>query len=266
MCLYSYCRLAVIDSDITERLGVENLKEQYALVTGGAKRVGKSIVKALANSGMNVAIHCNSSVDAAEELAKECRKLDVEAIVIQADLSQPVDASRSIFQEIERSFPHLNVLINSASLYEAGMLDEIDETVWDRQHAVNVKAPAFLCHEFAKRLPQGQHGNIINITDWAAENGRPGYLSYSVAKGGLVTLTRYLAVELAPNIRVNAIAPGAVLPPEPKPPGFDERIENEVPMKRPGTPEDISKTVLYLLNNEFSTGSVIDVTGGEHLS
>src|SRR5262249_6965181 len=146
-----------------------------------------------------------------------------------------------------------------------GKLDSTDAANWDRHLDINLKAPAFLCREFAKRLAPGRPAHIVNMVDWRALRPGVGHLAYTVSKAGLVALTRILAQELAPHVQVTAIAPGPILPA----PGMsDERfaaLGRSIPLERTGQPDDIADALVYLLRSEFVTGEILQVTGGQHL-
>ncbi|MBN1681307.1 MAG: SDR family oxidoreductase [Anaerolineae bacterium] len=247
------------------------LTSRIALVTGAAHRVGKTIALALAHSGASVIVHYGRSADAARETAAEISALGVDAFPVQADLRDPAQID-ALFQAVEDRFGHLDILVNSAASFVKQPFDDIDLDSWKDVLQSNLSAP-FLCSQRAARLmravprPAGQPALIINITDLSGLFPWPGYVQHGVSKGGLIQLTRISARELAPDIRVNAIAPGAILPP----PGMSadsdqwQAIGQQVPLRRTGSPDFIGQTVIFLAANDFITGVVIPVDGGEHL-
>lgn len=238
------------------------LKDRVVLVTGGAKRLGRAIVTALARRGAHVAIHYGSSEAEALQAAEAVRALGRRALVVQAELAD-VGAIEAMFSRIDEEFGRLDVLVNCAANFMRVSFDEMDEDGWDRSLDVNLKGAAFCAREAARRMrPQGA-GKIINLADWAALRPYGGFLPYMVSKGGVVTLTRALAVELAPEIQVNAIAPGHVLPPEGASEEVLRRLAERVPLKRLGSPEDVVAAVAYLIEGgDYVTGQVLCVDGG----
>lgn len=242
-----------------------NLAGQTAIVTGGAIRLGKAFAFALGHAGARIVLHYGQSETAANETLSELTSRGIEAIAVQADLNQPVDACEKLFSEVEREFGPAQVLINCAAIFDPAPFTETDEPLFDATFNINFKAPFFLSQWFATQLPESLPGQIVNIIDWRAEKIDSNFLAYSLAKNSLLQLTKSLAVELAPRIRVNAIAPGAILPPPDQPQAYLERKAEKIPLKRTGTPEDLVAALSYLLNSEFVTGEVLHVTGGEHL-
>jgi len=240
-----------------------DLRNHTALVTGGAVRLGKVLALALAGSGVNVAIHYyRSDVEANETLTK-IANLGVRAAAFQADLSQR-DAPEAMISAAQSALGPIDILINNAAIFPSGGWKDTTVSTWDETFAVNLRAPFFLAQAFAQSLGDA-HGHIINIADWRAMRPGIGHLAYTYAKAGLVAVTCSLARALAPSIQVNAIAPGAVLPP----PGADEdyldTVALQIPLKRHGTPQDIAEAMLYLLRSEFVTGELLYVTGGQEL-
>ena len=241
-----------------------NLKGKRALVTGGAVRLGRFITLSLAEAGADVIIHYHLSQQQAEELTNQIHSSGKCAVAITADLSQGATVCQELFAELAEKDMLPEILINSAAIFEAGGVVETSEELYDRHLGINLKAPFFLAQEFVKHLPNTQ-GQIINITDWRGFRPPGTHTAYTIAKAGFIALTKSLALELAPNVRVNAIAPGAILPPSDADEHYFERLTTRVPLKRTGQPEDITNAVLYLLRSEFITGEVIAITGGEHL-
>lgn len=242
------------------------LQGRVAIVTGGAVRIGRELCLRLADAGMRVCLHYGSSKESALQTVREIQARSGDATTVQADLSSPVEASRDIFEAALSGFDHVDVLVNCASIFESGSLSDTTIDDWRRHQSINLESPLFLCQEFAKQLGSDRHGAIVNIADWRATHPQPGHLSYTLSKVGLVGLTRILAQELAPQIRVNAIAPGAILPPPDAPDDHDDQISKLVPLQRTGAPSNISDAVLFLLNNDFVNGEILHVTGGQQLA
>jgi len=229
-------------------------------------RLGRAIALALAADGCDVLLHYGKSEDEAAATARHIRTLGRKAITVAANLSQPVAAARRIFDAAD-SLGGADILVNSAAIFEDAPLRELSESHFDRHLTINLKAPAFLCREFANRLPDGRRGHILNLADWRAETPPADHFAYTLSKAGLVALTKSLALSLSPMIQVNAIAPGAILPPpESNDPGrWADAKRPTIPLNRVGSARDIAEAALYLVRSEFITGEVLHVTGGEHL-
>lgn len=245
------------------------LQDKVVLITGGAKRVGAAICRMLHAGGARLMIHYRSSAHEARALQSELNLLRPNsAAIIQADLLN-LPMLSGLVQETIRHFGQLDALVNNASTYYATEIGDIDERVWDDLLGSNLKAPLFLSQAAAAELRK-RHGCIVNITDMHVERPKKGYVVYSVAKAGLATLTRSLAHELGPEVRVNAVAPGPVLWPENNP-QFDDvyrqRVISQTLLKRVGEPDDIAKAVRFLIQDApFITGQVIGVDGGRSLN
>lgn len=240
------------------------LDGKVAIVTGGAVRLGKALALALAEQGVRLAIHYGSSAGPAQELVKEIRLLGSEATAIQADLSLPGEA-RSIVERAVAHFGQVDILVNSAAIFEPGNWDDTTEANWDRHFAINLKSPFFLSQAFAAQVGRDQAGHIVNIADWRGARPGPDHVAYTLTKAAVIAMTRSLALALAPNILVNAIAPGLILPPPGQDQAYLERKAGQVPVQRVGSPEEIANTLVFLLRSDFITGDLIFVTGGEHL-
>lgn len=241
------------------------LAGKVALVTGGAVRVGRALSLALAEAGCHLFIHYGRSAEPAKETAAAAQALGVKAFIFSADLRDP-EATDAIMPAAVAAFGRVDILINNAAIFKAGGLAETTMDQWEQQMAINLRAPFFLSQAFAGQLPNDAKGQIVNIAD--ARVLRPGYdhLVYRLAKSALVSLTQALALELAPRVRVNAVALGAILPP----PGEDDAYlqalaERRVPLRRPGNPEMVAASVLHLLGQPFLTGVVLPIDGGEFL-
>ncbi len=248
-----------------------DLRHRIALVTGAAHRVGRAIALALARRGASVVLHFGSSRAAAEATASEIAELGVEAWPLQADLAEPA-AIAELFAAVRAQVGRLDVLVNSAASFERRPLTEISAADWDRVHAVNLRAP-FLCIREAAPLlresprPHGEKALIVNIVDLSGMHPWVGYAHHGTAKAGLVHLTKVAACELGPEIRVNAVAPGAVLPHPGRPSDDPEffAIGPRLPVGRVGEPADIGAAVVFLAENEFTSGVVLPIDGGESL-
>lgn len=248
------------------------LEGKWALVTGAARRVGKEIAKCLAAAGANVVVHYGASGAAAERTVDELRSAGVSAWPIGADLANPSEID-TLFAEVENRCRGLSVLVNSAASFERRALGDISADDWNEVLAVNLRAP-FLCVQRAARLMAGQRagagerGAIVNIADLSGLQAWKGYAHHGVSKAGLVHLTKVAAKELAPDIRVNCVVPGAILPPpgmSTDDPEWHAKIAR-IPLRRAGAPALVAQTVLFLIHNPFVTGAVVPVDGGEHLA
>ena len=234
-----------------------------ALVTGGAVRVGRAISSALAEDGYRVIIHYNSSAGPADELVDEIRSKGGEAVAIQADLADSAGVRR-LAREAVDAFGGLDVLVNNASVFPPERLEETDEALWDHTVAVNLRAPFFLIRHLAPTLRE-RRGAVVNLADLAGLQAWAAYAAHAVSKAGVVHLTRVAARALAPEVRVNAIAPGTVLPPEHLTGDEVRRLAERAPLGRTGTPDDVVRAVRYLLQAEFVTGETLVVDGGRLL-
>ena len=238
------------------------------LITGGARRVGAAICRRLHAAGANLMLHYRASAGEARLLQAELNHVRQDSVaLIQADLLDLAKLPAMVEQTIAR-FGHLDALVNNASSFFQTPVGEISPTDWEDLIGTNLRAPLFLAQAAAAALRKSQ-GAIVNITDIHAERPLKSYVVYSVAKAGLVGLTRSLARELAPEVRVNAVAPGPVLWPDDE--AFDElsrqRIISHTPLRREGTPEDIARAVHFLVADAtYVTGETINVDGGRHIA
>lgn len=239
------------------------LAGKVAIVTGAAVRVGRSIALKLAEHGVRTALHFGRSESAASETAAEVRAFGVDTCTIQADLLQPLVAAKTIVGQTIAHFGQVDILINSAAIFETGSLNSTTEDQFDRHFNVNMKAPLFLSQQFAQALSPDQRGHIVNIADWRGTNPRPGHLAYTLTKHSLLAMSTVLALELAPKIQVNSVCPGAILAPVGAPAEAMNEVINEIPLARMGTPNEISQAVLFLLQSDFATGTVLHVDGGQ---
>ncbi|MEY3457553.1 MAG: ral stress protein 39 [Planctomycetota bacterium] len=235
-----------------------------ALVTGAARRIGRQLALALARRNLAVAIHHNQSAAAAAALVHEIQDSGGTAIAIQADFRDPETAAQLIFHHAAKLGP-VHVLINNASVFDDQPLQTIHTPHCNNQLAVNLLAPLFLTQQFANQLPANSPGHVINILDWRALRPQSRWLVYTAAKAALAAATRTLALQLAPVIQVNAIAPGAILPPDDLPEWHAERAKHSIPLQRTGSPEELVRAVNFLLDSRFITGEILHVSGGEEL-
>jgi len=236
-----------------------------ALVTGGARRIGRAIVEDLARHGFAVAIHCRSSGEAANALADEIRARGGRAAVVRADLAD-LDAARSLPAQAAEALGPLTLLVNNASIFEADEIGALDAERFQRQMAVNLAAPVFLADAFAAQLAPGQEGLVVNMVDQRAWKTTPHFLSYQLSKSGLLTATRTLAQALAPRVRVNAIGPGPTLPsPRQDPAEFRKQAEAVLLRHGPDLCE-FGRTIRYLYETRSITGQMIALDGGQHLA
>lgn len=233
------------------------------LVTGCAQRIGRVIALRLARRGFDVAIHCHSSVKEAKTLSTEIQTLGVHAEIFKCDLGNEKQVS-VLIKKVKKVFPYLSLLINSASVFEKSTLRLSKNLDWDKQFAINLKAPYILSRDFAKHCSKGQ---IINILDTNIVRNHTDFFIYLLTKKSLAELTTQSALELAPEIRVNGIAPGLILPPvyDKKNQSFMKRMSKNIPMKTKGDPEQIAQCIEFLLDSPFITGQILFNDGGEAL-
>ncbi len=237
------------------------LEGQVALVTGAAKRIGRSIALRLAADGADIAVNYLSSKPEADQVVREIENVGRRAVAVQGDVSRKADVQR-IFSAVEDAFGRLDILVNNAGMFFAAKFEELTEEQWDRIMNANLKSQ-FLCAQAATRIMKRQgHGCIVNISSLGGILAWPAFTHYCVSKAGVIMLTRCLARGLGPQIRVNSVAPGTIQFPDEAP---DEDYIRQVPLHRVGTGEDIAGAVAYLATAEFVTGQVIAVDGGRAL-
>ncbi len=245
------------------------MQPRSILVTGGARRIGAEICRVLHGAGCSVVVHCNRSLAEADQLAAELNAERADSVdVVQGDLHDAGDLA-ALVERAARCFGRLDGLVNNASTFYPTGLGAINEANWDDLIGTNLKAPLFLAQAAAPHLVKTR-GAIVNIVDIHAERPLKNFVVYTVAKAGLAGLTRSLALELAPAVRVNGVSPGAILWPE----GGDQyskeergRIVRQTPLQREGKPGDIAGAVKYLLlDAPYVTGQVISVDGGREIT
>jgi NAD(P)-dependent dehydrogenase (short-subunit alcohol dehydrogenase family) len=235
---------------------------KIALVTGAARRVGKAIALALAERGAHVAITYNSSSAEALATLGEIEERGVQGLALQGNITRSGDVDAMVRQVIER-FGRIDILVNNASNYYKTPFETLTEAQWDDLVGTNLKGTFLVCKRVGDEMLRMGAGKIINLADWAGFRPYKDYLPYCVAKAGVIALTTALAKTLAPQIQVNAVAPGPVLLPEDFGDHLRQAVVQATPLKRIGTPEDIAQTVVFLVEgSDFITGAVIPVDGG----
>ncbi|UCI32823.1 SDR family oxidoreductase [Mesorhizobium sp. B4-1-4] len=236
-----------------------------ALVTGGAKRIGKAIVEDLAGHGFAVAIHSNRSHDEADALAARINKAGGRAVAVGADLTDMADVA-GLIGRARAALGPISLLVNNASLFVDDSVEDFDWQSWDRHFAIHVKAPALLAQSFVRSLPDGQEGLIVNIIDQRVWRPTPRYFSYALSKSALWTQTEMLAQALGPRIRVNAIGPGPTLKNQRQNDSdFDVQVAGLILKRGPELPE-FGATIRYLWEARSVTGQMIALDGGQHLA
>lgn len=238
---------------------------RVALVTGAGVRIGKAIAEGLAAQGWAVALHYNRSRGEAEHVAADINANGGKAAVVSADLAK-TEALPDLIAEATEALGPIELLVNNAATFEADQLGDLEPAQWQRQMDINLAAPVFLAKAFVAALPEGQPGNIINVIDQRVWKPVPAYLSYQVSKSALWAATISLAQALAPRIRVNAIAPGPVLPSVRQTQAdFDGQIAT-LPLKRSAALEEFSRTITFLVETPSITGQMIALDGGQHIA
>ena len=240
---------------------------KWVLITGGAKRIGAEVAKILHARGMNLAIHYNSSNQDAESLSHELNVVRANsAMVFGANLTSD-DALEGLIPNVLSKTGRLDVLINNASTFYPTPIDDITHDDWDNLIGTNLKAPMFLCKHAAQYLRKTK-GSIINMVDIHASKPLSNHPIYGPAKSGLAMLTRSLARDLAPDVRVNGVAPGMILWPEKEPSeNIKEKIIAQIPLRRSGSPKDIANAIRFLIEDaDYMTGQIIAVDGGRGIN
>jgi len=237
------------------------LSGRTALVTGAAKRLGRATALALAAEGTDVVVHYGRSRKAAEDTAEDIRRLGRHAWTLGADLADPEQASGLVAGSCEQAGP-LDILVNSASIFPDGGLTDVEPAELALNVQVNAMAPLALGRAFAA---QGRRGDIINFLDTRITDYDRDHAAYHLSKRMLADLTRMMALEFAPGVKVNAVAPGLILPPAGKDESYLDRLASTNPLGRHGEAEDVTRAVLFLLASDFVTGQVIFVDGGRHM-
>ncbi len=239
-----------------------DIRGSVTLVTGGAHRVGKAITLDLARAGADVVILYNRSAAAAAETAQEAKALGVRAKTVQCDVAD-LQAVQKMAQEVRARFGRLSVLVNSADWFAQHPFPTESYDIWNRILAVSVHGSFYVCNELAPLLMEQSEAAIVNIVDLSVWHAWPNFTGHAVAKSALLALTRQMALELAPSVRVNAVAPGPVLPP---PHYTNERLRrssDRTLLKRWGEACDVAHAVRFLIESNYTTGEVVRVDGGE---
>ena len=240
-----------------------DLRGRTAIVTGAGHRVGRALAIALGQRGMRVVVHYNSTADGAHETLRQIESAGGRGVTVGADLTNVEEIPRVVDAAVTH-FGGIDVLVNSAAIMVRMPFGETDAAGWDQTIALNLRAPFFLTQAAAPHLRE-RKGVIVNIADLAAFETWPGYIPHGISKSGVVYLTRALAAVLAPEVRVAAIAPGTVLLPD----GWTEedavRLRKTTPLAREGSPEDVARTMLFILDSDYLTGETIIVDGGRHV-
>ena len=234
-----------------------------ALVTGGSVRVGRAISLTLGRAGYRVGVHYRTSQADAASTVRDLKRMDAQPQSFRADLTDPVEIGR-MFEEVDERLGGIDLLVNGAAIFPRQEALDVSPEDWDRVFEINARAPFLCAQQAARRMQPGS--SIVNIADTGADEAWPGYVPYVATKAALVSITRGLARAWAPDIRVNAVAPGPVLLPDAESSEADEeRAADRTVLGRIGTPEDVARAVLYLDQAPYVTGEVIRVDGGHHL-
>jgi pteridine reductase len=239
------------------------LTGRVALVTGAGRRVGRAIALGLANAGARVAVHYHSTADGAQAVVDEITARGGEAVPFSADLAI-AERAASLVDDVADHFGELDVLVNSAGIMQRTPIGTVTPAMWDTTFAINLRAPFFAAQAAAARMGT-RGGAIVNIADLAGLEAWSAFVPHGISKAGVIQMTRALAHALAPHIRVNAVAPGAVLLPEHWDAAAAEHLVATTPLKRLGTPDDVVAAVLYLLRADYVTGDTVVVDGGRHV-
>lgn len=240
------------------------MKGKVALVTGAAKRIGREIALALAEAGADVVVHANESRREAEAVSRRVRGLGRRSRVLVADLSDPAACVRLV-EEAVAAMGRIDVLVNNAAVFGPTDARRPDATDFDRFMAVNARAPYVLTGEAGRRMAAGRGGVVVNVACASAARPWAGFLPYSASKAAVVALTQGYAKALAPKVRVNAVAPGPILPAEGASPARNRAAVEATVLRRWGKPRDIADAVVHLATASFTTGAVLPVDGGRHL-
>lgn len=235
--------------------------KKSALITGGAKRIGRALAIYLAENGYDIALHYNTSEKEAQSAKKEITSLGRKCNLYKLNLQNSKDLI-PLIKKVKVSFPSLSILINNASIFEEGRFLETDLSLLNEHLDINFKAPFLLSQGFAKYCKKGQ---IINLLDTNIKRTKSKYLAYNLSKKLLFEFTKMAALELAPNIRVNAIAPGPILPPPGKDIKYLQKKGGIVPLQRNGELKNLVQGIDFLIKNDYVTGQCIFIDGGKHL-
>jgi NAD(P)-dependent dehydrogenase (short-subunit alcohol dehydrogenase family) len=244
--------------------GISDRIPRAALVTGGAQRLGKAMVLALADAGFAVAVHCHTSHANAEATAEEVRARGGQAVVLRADLANEPEVKRLVPAAIDALGP-LGVLVNNASVFERDEWQDADREGWERHMEPNLRAPFVLMQSFARALPESAEGVVVNMLDQRVWSLTPHFVSYTVSKAGLWALTQSMALALAPRIRVNGIGPGPALPSARQSDSQFAMQCASLPLGRGTSPEEVGRALHAILALPSLTGQMLALDGGQHL-
>lgn len=242
-----------------------DLADKIALVTGGARRVGKAIVLALAERGCKLVVHYHQAESAAQATTRALRDAGHEATAVRADLSREAEVERMIAHAVDR-FGRIDVLVNNAAIFFRTPIDTLDFDDWQRVMDVNLNGNFLCAHAVGLRMKARGWGHIVNIADVAGQNPWVDYVPYSVSQASLLALSQGLAVELAPEVMVNAVVPGPVLFDAETPADVRRREIGKTLLKHAGTPADVARLVVFVAESDYSTGAVFSVDGGRGLT
>lgn len=240
------------------------LAGKTALVTGGAQRIGRAIALALADEGADVIIHYNTSADAAQDTCADIARRGVRAWALQADLQEGDAPERLARQGLEEA-GSVHLLVNNASWFHRSRLGDLTPEDLALNMRLHAYAPLALSRALMAALPPGERGRVVNLLDAYLHTYQRSHVAYNLSKRALHTLTRMLALELAPDVTVNAVSPGVILPPPDEPPESVEPLVAKVPLQRPGEVSEIVAAVMFLLRADYVTGQVLYVDGGAAL-
>ena len=239
------------------------LEGKNALITGAAHRVGKAIALQLAREGCNIAVHYHGAAKEAELTLTEIRELAVQAHSYPADL-RAIPAIQNLFNDVSKDFDRLDILINSAAIMQRIPFPEVSIDDWNATIDLNLRAP-FFCTQFAVELMGTEGGAIVNISDIAGLQPWKDFPVHSISKNGIEMLTKLAALEFAPKVRVNAVAPGPVLKPDHMTDQRWDQLGKDLPLGKPGDPMDVTQAILFLLRNDYISGESLSVDGGNQL-
>lgn len=235
-------------------------RDKVALVTGAARRVGRAVAMDLASGGYRLAVHYRRSREEALQVVAQIEGSGGQAVPFGADLTDDGAVDRLV-ADVAGTFGRLDVLVTAAAVFRQTPWSQVSATDWDFHMAANLRATFLLAHAAAPRMADG--GSIVTVGDWSGERPVRDYLPYCVSKAGVIALTRALAQELAPRLRVNCVCPATVLPPEGHDPEELERIRRQTPLQRLGSPRDVAAAVRFLVDgSDYVTGAVLPVDGG----
>src|SRR2546423_8153026 len=240
----------------------ESLEGKTALVTGAAKRIGRAVAVRLASEGADVVIHYRTSAAEAEEAVTEIKGFGRKSMALQADLRNVAEIKRMI-QDVDKRFGRLDILVNNAANFLPGHVEDTTEEMWDTSLDTNLKG-LFFCAQAAAPLLRESRGVIVNFGDVGGILAWPGYIAHCVSKAGVIMLTKCLAKALAPEVRVNAIAPGTITMPGDAS-QWEKDFTRRAPLQRTGAPEDVAEAVLFVARSTFMTGEVLMLDGGRTL-